>query len=241
MRGMDAPEVAVRASLVVWWRRLILSVVLLLLPGTAYGQAPPQSFYDGRSNDDLRALASNPRNDILLRRGAATKLVIALADAGDFDAADAAAMEFARTIDPAAAKHARAVRRRSKGDVVALASLAAALGVAVVSLVAARRSLAKALGTTRRVATPVALFLLYSGVIGGYLASSYENGSSLPFVLFAGFMLPLVVIFRTWGVVGSPRVAARAARAFAAVAATLALAFLVVEHVNPAYLEGFGL
>jgi hypothetical protein len=30
-------------------------------------------------------------------------------------------------------------------------------------------------------------------------------------------------------------------RASAAVAATLALGFLVVEHVNPSYLEGFGL
>jgi hypothetical protein len=54
-------------------------------------------------------------------------------------------------------------------------------------------------------------------------------------------MLPLLVMFRVWSAVGSPHVAARAGRAFAAVTATMALGFLVVEHVNPSYLDGFGL
>jgi hypothetical protein len=77
--------------------------------------------------------------------------------------------------------------------------------------------------------------------MGGYLASSYENGTPLPFFLFSAAMLPLVVIFRLWGVVGSIRPGARAGRGAAAVVATLALGFLVVEHVNTTFLEGFGL
>jgi hypothetical protein len=164
-----------------------------------------------------------------------------LADAGDFDAADAAGREFAKNIDPGAVKHVRAVRRRARVHVAALGVLAAALGIAALSLVAARRLLGGALRAVRRIARLAAFFLLYAGLVGGCLASSYENGSPLPFALFAGFMLPLVILFRLWSAVGSPRLAARVGRALAAVGATLAVGFLVVEHVNPAYLEGFGL
>ncbi len=89
---------------------------------------------------------------------------------------------------------------------------------------------------------PVLLFfMVYSGLVGGYLASSYENSSSVPFLLFATFMLPLVVILRVWSAVGSPRLTSRVGRGVAAVAATLALGFLVVEQVNPTYLDGLGL
>jgi hypothetical protein len=41
--------------------------------------------------------------------------------------------------------------------------------------------------------------------------------------------------------VGSRAVLARFGRGLAAVAATIAVGFLVVEHVNVTYLEGFGL
>jgi hypothetical protein len=44
-----------------------------------------------------------------------------------------------------------------------------------------------------------------------------------------------------WSAVGSQRAVARVGRGVAAVAATIAVGFLVVERVNPAYLEGFGL
>jgi hypothetical protein len=98
-----------------------------------------------------------------------------------------------------------------------------------------------ALGAVRRSAPVIAFFVIYAGLVGGYLASSYENSSSLPFLVFAAFMLPLLVIFRVWSAVGSPRPAARIGRGIMAVAATLALGFLVVEQINPTYLEGFGL
>jgi hypothetical protein len=90
-------------------------------------------------------------------------------------------------------------------------------------------------------AAVVIFFLVNAGLVGGYLASRYENSSSVPFVLFAAFMLPMLVIFRAWSAVGSPRLAVRVGRGVAAAAATVALAFLVVEQVNPTYLEGFGL
>ena len=225
----------------VWLRVLAVLAVALFVAGVARAQAPPASFFAGRSNEELRSLALDPRNDVLLRRVAATKLVMTLADDGDFDGADAAGREFAKNIDPAAIKHAQAVRRRSHAHVAALVALGIALGIAVVSLVSGRRLLAEALRAVRRIGRVLAFFLLYTGLVGGYLASSYENGNPLPFVLFAASMLPLLVLFRMWSAVGSPRPAARVGRGVAAVAATIAVAFLVVEHVNPAYLEGFGL
>jgi hypothetical protein len=164
-----------------------------------------------------------------------------LADHGDFDAADAAGREFAKNVDPAAIRHARAVRRRGHVHAAALGALGVALGIAALSLAAAHRMLTGALGAVRRSAPVIAFFVIYAGLVGGYLASSYENSSSLPFLVFAAFMLPLLVIFRVWSAVGSPRPAARIGRGIMAVAATLALGFLVVEQINPTYLEGFGL
>jgi len=215
----------------------------VLTAGVAYAQAPPASFFAGRSNDELRALARDPKNDVLLRRGAATKLVITLADDRAFDDAEAAGREFAKNVDALAIRHIVAVRRRSHVHVVALLALGVTLAfaLAALSLAAAHGSLAAALPAVRRVAPVFLFFLGYMGLVGGGMAESYENSSSLPFALFAAFMLPLVVIFRVWSAVGSPALAARSLRGIAAVAATLALGFLVVEQVNPAYLEGFGL
>ena len=188
----------------VWLRLLIVVAVALFWAQIAHAQAPPQSFFAGRSNDELRALASDPRNDVLLRRSAATTLVMTLADAGDLDAADAAGREFVKNIDPGAIKHAKAVRRRSHVHVVAVGALGIALGIAVLSTIAARRSLADGLRAARRMAPVFAFFMVYMGLVGGYLASSYENSSSVPFVLFALLLLPLLVLLRVWSAVGQP-------------------------------------
>jgi hypothetical protein len=230
-----------RALVRMWLRVLPILAVAFFMTGTAHAQAPPSSFYDGRSNDELRTLASSRHNDVLLRRVAATRLVLALADKGDFDAADAAAREFASNIDPQAISHVRVVRRRSRVHGIALGALGASLGIALLRLVAGFRLLPAALRAVRRIALLATCFFLYCGLAGGYLASNYENGSPIPFELFAAFMLPLAILFRMWGAVGSPRTVARVGRSVAAVAATLAVGFLVVEHVNPAFLEGFGL
>ena len=215
--------------------------LITLITGIAHAQAPPASFFAGRSNAELRDLASDRHNDVLLRRSAATKLVMGLADARDFEAAEAAAHDFADNIDPQAIKHVRAVRRRGHVHVAALGALGGALAFLVTSLVARRRLVMAALPTVRRIAPVVTLFFAYAGAVGGYLATTYENGSANPFLLFAAVMIPFAMILRVCCAVGSPRLAARASRGVTAVAATLAVGFLVVEQVNPSFLEGFGL
>lgn len=239
MRRSSATKTCEAAG--VCWYFLVFFAVIALLPATAMAQAPDPSVLAGKSNEELRALATDPHNDILLRRSAATKLVITLADEGRFDDADVAGREFAKSIDSRTIKRIQAARRRSHVHVIALGTLALALGAAAMHLVRAHRRVSGAIVSVRPVAPLVAVFLLYAGGVGGYLASSYENGSAMPFVLFAAFMLPLVALLRVWSAVGSTRRAARVGRAIAAVASTFALAFLVVEHVNPAFLEGFGL
>jgi hypothetical protein len=230
-----------RASYDVWFRVLLVLVGGLFVTSLAHAQAPPASFFEGRSNDELLALAQDPHNDVLLRRGAATRLVMNLADSGDFDAADAAARKLEKNIDPFAIQHSKAVRRRSHVHVVALGSLGLTLGLALLSVASGHRLLSSAIEAVRRLAPALALFAAYVGLVGGYLASRYENSSSLPFWFFSALLTPLVVVFRVWSAVGSPRFAAKVGRAGLAIAATLALGFLVVEQVNPSYLEGFGL
>jgi hypothetical protein len=166
---------------------------------------------------------------------------MSLAERGELDAAEAVGREFASNIDPAAVQHVQALRRRRYVHGAAVAALGVALGIAVNSLFRGRRMLRAALDAVRRIGVLITVFLAYAGLMGGYVASTYENSNPLPFVLFAAFLLPLVAMFRMWSVVGSASLAARAGRGVAAAAATFALGFLVVEQVNPIFLEGFGL
>ncbi len=223
------------------FRFTMMLTAALLVSRLAGAQAPPPEFFDGRSAADLRALALDSHNDVLLRRTAATKLVMALADEGDLDAADATARMFAKNIDPAAITHAKAVRRRHRVHVVAVWLLSAVLAMVLSSLVLARRRLKGALRSVRQITPVFAVFLGNLGLVGAYLASSYENSSGLPFVVFAALMLPLLILFRAWSAVGSSYVAARLGRAALAAVATVALGFLAVEQVNPLYLGAFGL
>jgi hypothetical protein len=225
------------------WSRVFFVVAMVaavLASRNAGAQAPPSSFFDGRSDADLRALASDPKNDVLLRRVAATLLVIHLADGDDFAAADAAASAFSKNIDPVAVTHVRAVRRRRKVHVGALVALGLAFAMAGVALLTSRAR-EKALGAVRSGAPAMAGFCAYAGIGGGAMASRFENGDPFPFLLFALLLLPLTALLRAWGAVGSPRIAARVARGAAAGAAALALAFLVIEQINPSFLGGFGL
>jgi len=213
----------------------------LFVTGAAQAQAPPPAYFVGRSHEELRALAADPANDVLLRRAAATKLVVDLADAGDVDAADAAGREFARNVDPRALAHAAAVRRRLLVHPFAVAALLVPLALAAVGLATGRRKLRGSAPPLRRLAPVAGVFLLQTGLVGAWLATRYENGSPVPFVVFAACLAPLLATFRAWGAVGSRRVEARAARGVLAALAVVALGFLVVERVNPAYLAGFGL
>lgn len=223
------------------WLRAFVLTFAVLAAGVARAQAPPPSFFAERSPAELRALAADPHADVLVRRGAATKLVTTLADRGALDDAEAAAREFSANIDPGAPRYVLGLRRRARAHVAAIAAMGIAVGAAIHALLRARRTFAVALAEVRRFAPRTALFFAAAALGGGWLASRYENGSPAPFLLFGALMVPLVMLFRAWGALGDRGAAARAARAAVSAAAAIALGFLVLEVASPAFLAGYGL
>ena len=205
-----------------------------------------------------RAVLGEPRADAVQIRSAASSLV---ADAlgivnespstsGDVAAAEAVvAQERARLAALGEGPDERLehlVRRAARRRLVHRLSLGvtSALGVlALVSIGSATR--AGRIGAVLRGiagAAPLAVaYAAYVGGIGGILAAGYEAGSSLPFLVYGAVLVPIVLLARAWGAAGSTRGPARAVRAAVSCLGALAAAFLVLESIEPYYLEGFGL
>jgi hypothetical protein len=116
-------------------------------------------------------------------------------------------------------------------------------GLAATALLRAhlRGAFPDAVRALRGVAPLATLFVAFLALAGGILASKYESGNSAPFLLLGSASLPLVLLARAWGAVGSPRSASRAVRALLCAATMFAAAFLVLEGLDPQYLSGFGL
>lgn len=191
----------------------------------------------------LRRVVDDPETDPLTGRLAERELVTALATEGRVDAAAAEARAHASWLDPRFVRQTeRLVRRRAMryAAFLVLASFAAA---AAASLDWARRRGALAgAGRSLRSFLPVAaLFIAFVSGGGGLLASRYESGNALPFLLLGAAALPLLLATRAWSAVGSGAPPARVARAFFCGGAVLAAAFVLLDAVNPTYLEGFGL
>jgi hypothetical protein len=113
----------------------------------------------------------------------------------------------------------------------------------LVALVQARRRklLGDAWSAVRSLLPTAALFIGFIAIGGGFLASKYEAGNAQPFVLLGAGVLPLVLLARVWSVVGSQTSAARLGRSLLCGITVMATAFVLLESVNPQYLEGFGL
>jgi hypothetical protein len=191
----------------------------------------------------LRAVSEDPEADPLTARLAEREIVDALVAQDRLEDAAAEADSHANRLDPRFVKQTRRLVRRRGMRHAALFELAGFAALAGTALLRAR--LRGALGETgaalRRVAPVAIAFALYLGATGGILASAYETGNAMPFVLFGLSVLPLVFLARAWAAVGSARATARAGRALFCAVSVLAAAFLLLDVVNPTYLEGFGL
>jgi hypothetical protein len=108
-----------------------------------------------------------------------------------------------------------------------------------------RQSLAEVKKALRKFATVTIAFALWSGLLGGLLASTYETGNAKPFLLFGAGLVPLLLLARAWGAVAESGESkgrwSRVGRAGLSAASVIAAGFLVLESVDVAYLEGFGL
>ncbi len=191
----------------------------------------------------LRAVSDDPEADPLTSRLAEREIVSLLTDQGRLDEASAEATAHANRLDPRFVRQTRAlVRRRAmrSGALAELGGFAVLAGVAI--LRALRRGALGEAGTALRRIAPVAVaFVLYLAGAGGALASQYESGNATPFVGLGLAVLPLLFIARAWSSVGSTRAAARVGRAILCAVSVLAATFVLLDAVNPSYLEGFGL
>jgi hypothetical protein len=191
----------------------------------------------------LRAVTDDPEADPLTARLAEREIVDALIAEGRLDEAAAEASAHAHRLDPRVVVHTRTLVRRRSLRRVAIAELCIFGALAGRSLLAAfKRGAVGASGRAlRRVLFPALGFAVYVAAAGGLLASQYETGNSAPFVLFGLLVVPIVLLARAWAAVGSTRSAARAFRAVICAVSVFAAAFMLLDAVNPAYLEGFGL
>jgi hypothetical protein len=191
----------------------------------------------------LRAVSDDPGADPLSSQLAERAIVDTLAGQGRLDEAAAEASSHAGRLDARFVKQARARARRRALRRGAIAELAGFAGLAAIALLRARRrgALGEARAALRGLAPVAVAFAAYVAAAGGLLASRYESGNAAPFVRLALAVLPLLLLARAWGSVGSARSAARIGRAALCAVSVFAAAFVLLDAVNPSYLEGFGL
>jgi hypothetical protein len=191
----------------------------------------------------LRAVSEDPRADPLTARLAERELVDVLASSGRIDEAAAEARSHANRLDARFVHQVlgRVLRRHVRHAAVAVIGAFAILAGIAIARAARRGALGVAASELRRLAPVATLFVAFVAVGGGLLASNYESGNASPFLLLGVAVLPLVLVARAWGAVGSGSKPARLARAFLCAATVLAAAFLLLDTVHPQYLAGFGL
>jgi hypothetical protein len=193
--------------------------------------------------DLLRAIAGDASADPDLRRLAEHRLVTALLESGRTDEALREARLHPDRVDPdTATVLGRLGRRRMLGRVAGAAVLALVMGVGAALVRAGRRAgLGAAAREVRAVWRPVAGFAAFASLAGYALSAAYEGARGTPFVCLGAAAFPLLLVARAWGAVGSTATTARVARAAVCAAAAIGMGFLVLEGVDPTYLEGFGL
>ncbi len=192
---------------------------------------------------ELRKVADDPTSDALTAQLAARQLVGTLFDRGRLEEAAAEAAGRAGHLDSRFVAQIRRLVRRHVLRAVAFIDLALFVALACIAFFRARqlRTLSRVPGALRRLAPLAIAFAVYVGVAGGVLASRYETGNAVPFLLFGLLVIPLVLTACAWAAVGSTRAPARVARALFCGASVVATAFVLLDAYRPTYLEGFGL
>jgi hypothetical protein len=191
----------------------------------------------------LQRVLVDPRTDPVLGQKAARDLVALELARGDLAAAEAAVHLAGTRADPRLAREvARAIRRRHMHH-ASLATLLLMLLVAARSWAAAARrgALGRVSGALQGTWKLAVGYAAYVALGGALLASGYEAGTARPFLYFGAALVPIVLVARAWSAAGSATPAARGGRALLSALGVLASAFLVLEAVDVAFLEGMGL
>lgn len=191
----------------------------------------------------LRLVAAETKIDPLTARMAERELVDALVSEGKIDEAIAEVTARPSRFDPKFVRQVKRLRTRRTVTRVATGVLVLFVGFALTALVRAgrRNALGEAWSAVKALMPTALLFIGFVALAGGFLASKYEAGNAQPFLILGAAVLPLVLLARVWSVVGSQSKAARLARSLLCGATVVSAAFVLLETVNPQYLDGFGL
>jgi len=196
----------------------------------------------GRRDDALplfRLVVDDPKADVLTSRAAASELVRAYVAKDDLSSALAFTRRYARLLEPTAERNITRLIRRRPLRIVAVTDLVALAGFA--TFAAVRRGRERVFRAVRRLAPMALAFSLFATGAAGYLASRYEQSSPYPFAAMFPLTFAIVMLGRAWSAGGSPAPPARVVRALMGFAGIFAAAFLLLDHMDPIYLQGFGL
>jgi hypothetical protein len=190
----------------------------------------------------LERVADDASTDPLTARLAVRMLVDAHLARGDVPGAIAAARARPSLLEPSLARQMAELARRSVAHRLAIGILVTMIllvGLAIAR--AARRRALDPLRVALRSSWRSVLVLAALVAGGGLLASTYEAGTSGPFVVLGIAFVPLALAARVWGAVGSDGALARAGRAALCAASVVATGLLVLEWIDSTYLGSFGL
>jgi hypothetical protein len=195
----------------------------------------------GREADALplwQRIASDPAAGPGVVQSAVRRLATARLARGEW--AEAEATTAMRGAEPKLVDDVRRGVRRHRLHLASVGVLVAVLGLAALTIVRARRA-SQTLRRTGASARVVLGYAAYVAIAGAVLAAGYEQGRATPFLVFGIVLVPLLFIARAWGAAGSTARLARAGRAALCASGVIGAAFLVLERIDVAYLEGFGL
>jgi hypothetical protein len=192
---------------------------------------------------ELELVRDDPKTDPLTTRLAERELVDAYIGEGRIDEAIAEATKHSARLDPKFVRQVKRLALRRAVQRFAWIVLAAFGVLSVVALVRAgrKRVLGQAWSALRELGPAALGFVAFVAIAGGLLASQYESGNATPFLLLGAAVLPLVLVARAWGAVGSQTLTARVGRALLCAVTVVATAFVLLAKVYPEYLVGFGL
>ncbi len=187
----------------------------------------------------LRLVVDDPHADVLTARAAADDLVTVHIQANRLAGALAVARAYPRLLAPTTERDILRLMRRRPLRVIAWGDLAALAAFALLALAGPGRGAVRL--AVRRVAPLALAFSAFACGVGGLLASSYEQTSPLPVHGHAPAVFGTILLARAWSAGGSTAPPARALRAIVSFAGVFAAAFLMLDRMDPAYLQGFGL
>jgi tetratricopeptide (TPR) repeat protein len=196
----------------------------------------------GRRDDALpllRMVVEDPKAELLTARAAASELVQTYVAKKDLPAALEVAQRFPKLLPPGSERTIVRLMRRRPLRILSILDLAVVAVFAAIGFLGPGR--ARAVRAVRELAPTALVFAAVACGVAGFLASRYEQTSPYPFTAMFPVTFVIAVLARAWGAAGSPAPRARALRAAASFVGVFAAAFLLLDHMDPTYLQGFGL